>query len=705
MFDAFEFIKAVPVWEKGQSLAVNHTLDFISHLKNQPGSKLFVAGSSSFIIYVNGKFAGFGPARAAHGFYRVDEILLDNFLDREDNILDIRVSGYAANSFCYLDQPSFLCAEVVCGDQVVSATGEDFKAIGFKSRFVKAPRYSYQRTFCEAYTLNSASYDAQLYGTGKAVDLEIQESKSFIPRAVPYCEYKRLAPEMLIKSGDFTLTDFDALYPDFRTVPKNDNYKGFYDSELEILPQKEYGSLLFEGNRPCDGDVADFTLSKNSFTDMTMGKNYTGLFDFTVEFKQKGTLCIAFDELMDDDAPKWTRVALNVLTIKAEAGKYHFTSAEPYVLQMLRFAAKDAEIRITDFSLIEIAYPESLVKLTFDSENKDMEKIYDAALRSFRSNSVDIFMDCASRERAGWLCDAFFTGRTEWILTGKTPVEKAFLENFLMPRSFKHLPDGMLPMCYPADVMKNEFIPNWAMWFGLEVYDYFTRTGDRELVDNARERLYGLLEYFKKFENEFGLLEKLEGWIFVEWSKANDLVQDVNFPSNMTYAALKSAIGTLYNDSKLIEEGKAIRETVKNMAMTESGFFCDNAVRQNGKLILTNERTEVCQYYAFFFKIATPESHPWLWNTMVENFGFNRPEPDKYSEIYPANAFIGNYLRMELLLLNGINDRLFNDIKDYFLYMAELTGTLWEHKDAGASCNHGFASYVIYWLKNLDILK
>ncbi len=26
--------------------------------------------------------------------------------------------------------------------------------------------------------------------------------------------------------------------------------------------------------------------------------------------------------------------------------------------------------------------------------------------------------------------------------------------------------------------------------------------------------------------------------------------------------------------------------------------------------------------------------------------------------------------------------------------MAELTGTLWEHKNTFASCNHGFASYV-----------
>ena len=34
--------------------------------------------------------------------------------------------------------------------------------------------------------------------------------------------------------------------------------------------------------------------------------------------------------------------------------------------------------------------------------------------------------------------------------------------------------------------------------------------------------------------------------------------------------------------------------------------------------------------------------------------------------------------------------------------MAEQTGTLWEHMGASASCNHGFASYVLYWLKQLE---
>ena len=140
-------------------------------------------------------------------------------------------------------------------------------------------------------------------------------------------------------------------------------------------------------------------------------------------------------------------------------------------------------------------------------------------------------MDCPSRERAGWLCDSFFTARVAMDLCGHSTIEKNFLENFLLPDKFEFLPDGMLPMCYPADHNDGVFIPNWAMWFVIELQEYLVRSGDRELVDALKPKVFALLEYFKPFQNDDGLLENLSSWVFVEWSKANGFVQDVNYPS------------------------------------------------------------------------------------------------------------------------------------------------------------------------------
>ena len=123
-------------------------------------------------------------------------------------------------------------------------------------------------------------------------------------------------------------------------------------------------------------------------------------------------------------------------------------------------------------------------------------------------------------------------------------------------------------------------------------------------------------------------------------------------------------------------------------------FFCDNEVYQEGKLKLSGECSETCQYYAFFTGVATPETYPKLWEILTKQFGPKRVEQGLYPDIHPSNAFIGNYLRMMLLNKYGDQRQMLEEIKGYFLYMAEQTGTLWEHKQAEASCNHGFASYV-----------
>lgn len=284
------------------------------------------------------------------------------------------------------------------------------------------------------------------------------------------------------------------------------------------------------------------------------------------------------------------------------------------------------------------------------------------------------------------------------MFTGKNVMEKMFLENFLLAEKFKCLPAGMLPMCYPADHYDGCFIPNWALWFIIELGDYLKRTGDSEFVEKMHDKVYALLKYFVPFENEFGILEKLENWVFVEWSEANELVQDVNFPSNMLYSESLRIAGRLYNDRSFEEKADRIADVIRERAF-DGEFFVDNEIREDGVLRLSGERTETCQYYAFFFGIATPERYPELWKKLINEFGPERKNKGLYPEIYPSNAFIGNYLRLDILTQYQLKDQCLREMEDYFYYMAEKTGTLWENTFDCASCNHGFASYAAYLIE------
>ena len=146
-----------------------------------------------------------------------------------------------------------------------------------------------------------------------------------------------------------------------------------------------------------------------------------------------------------------------------------------------------------------------------------------------------------------------------------------------------------------------------------------------------------------------------------------------------------------------VAQSERIRRVIRAQSF-DGEFFVDNAVRKDGALEVTRNRTEVCQYFAFFFDVATPKTHAALWQKLAHQFGPQRKQTQAFPEIHPANAFVGNYLRSELLSQNGHAPQIKKELVDFYLYMAEQTGTLWEHVGASASCNHGFASHVAFSL-------
>ena len=121
-------------------------------------------------------------------------------------------------------------------------------------------------------------------------------------------------------------------------------------------------------------------------------------------------------------------------------------------------------VNIRDIYIRELKNP-AVSQASFSACDDSLNRIFEAGRETFAQNAPDLYMDCPSRERAGWLCDSFFTARVEMDLTGNHLVEDNFLENYLLPEQFPYLPEGMIPMCYPSDHPDGVYIANWALWF------------------------------------------------------------------------------------------------------------------------------------------------------------------------------------------------------------------------------------------------
>lgn len=673
------FKLAKRIWLKGLANEMNIQARFVTALAIPDNAELRLTGATFYKVYLDGELIHHGPAPTATDFARVDVIKLPKRSGKVS--LAIEVAGYSINCYASVNQASYIIAEVVSGGEVIAYTGRDFSAYRVFSREQKVLKYTGQRHFSEVWDTDARD---------ERCEIEIlDDSITYLERRAPLPTLDKEIPKRAFCKGKFTLpADFDEKIPDELTLLRTDTSFGWKLFPLEeiaknpvtIIGAAEYNLTKDECDIPallCEGDVCAFECEKNS----------SGIIHMDYIAPKGARILIAFDEMINDGKFPNKIKAVNVIDVSGE-GDISFENFEIYGFKYYAVFVVSGEIELKNIYKINIRHcPKNIPAL--NTEDEELLAIYEAALESYRSNSLGIFMDCPTRERAGWLCDSLYISRGSYAITGNTLVEDDFLENFRNHRC-ETIPKGMLPMCYPSEHPGGRFIPQWSLWFILQLPEYKARNPKADMA-YFRDTVYGILGFFAKYENEFGLLEDLPSWNFVEWSMANKWCDGLNFPTNMLYAAALCAVCDLYGDNKLRDKAEAIREKVREMSF-DGKFFHDQARRtSDGKLEYNENISETCQYYAFYFGTADEEKYADLKNTLLKEFG---PDSENYPEIEKSNAFMGALIRMDLLVRWGKGEMLIDQIKGYFLRMARLTGTLWEHKNVAASLNHGFPSYI-----------
>ena len=690
-----KFERAKPIWVTNRESEVNLRVQFKAVIEKNEVAIIKIATSGMYQLWVNGSFVSYGPARAGKNHFRMDEIDITHKLSDRHNVIIIEVAGYNANSFAVQNQKSFLQAEIADENGVIAFTGKDFTARVNPYYYQKIQRYSFQRPMIEGYHINALDdsfFTAPSHlGNEK---LSVQEKREIIPRLAPYPLYEKIEAELLGGGEVSHVTDKRHWRPK-QLIGIGEELVGFKIEDLEVKVTDECTHMEF--SERCD--VADSCLLTDRYLVYKLPYEASGFLKLKVDCKENIRLYLLFDEICTENGTvDHLRMGCsNVIRYDLCTGSHSLQLFEVYSMQYIQVVAVNGECEIKSVVMTEYKHPPVNIPTMKD---KRLQKIAVAAAETFRQNAVDIFMDCPSRERAGWLCDSFFTARTEFYATGQSKVEQSFLENFLHEESYEYLPEGMLPMCYPADFYDKNYIPQWSLWLVLQLGEYLCCSKDAVLVERFCDKISKLFAYFEAYENEDGLLESLGGWQFVEWSMANKLVDGVNYPTNMLYSAALKVAGEMYGDEDYIKKSEHIKQKVLEQSFNGS-FFTDNAIRKDGKLESTGQITEVCQYYAFFLEIATPQSHSDLFKTLINDFGPKRNIEETWQVVHPAAPFIGYFLRLDILAQNKMYKELAENIDGYYYDMAEMTGTLWEHASVTASCNHGFSGYVLCWLSQI----
>ena len=571
------FEKALPVWKKGKEKELNTRCAFFAKFQGSKNAFLRIAGCSVYKVYLNGKMLAFGPARAAHDCFRIDELPLNDLLDQ--NSLFIEAVGYNTKNFVYPLHSAFLQAEVVIDNKPVVWTGKHFLVREYNERVQKVCRFSYQRAFLETYiftknpqrTYLDFSADDNVEEGEKPV--VVNGGKRYLKRRVAYPSYP-IYTSKKIETGTFKKVEKEVVLGKRFWL---DTLPSFKKEECFNEPEVEFQKIEYQKK-----ELSCNALNKGQFATYDFGRIRAGFIKINARVKEDARLCLLFDEMVANGSSnsakdiRFNRFdCLKVIEYNLKAGEYQHISIEPYSAQYVRAVVLDGQVELSNVEIVGFENADTQ-RFVFSSSDERLNAIVDAGRATLKHNVLDVLMDCPSRERAGWLCDAFFTGQAEKLLTGENKTESAFLENYVYaPDALSlNLPKGMIPCCYPADFEDGLYITNWALYYLLELESYVKRNNDLWLLEASAQKVNGIVEFFSQRENENGLLENLNERMFVDYSDANSYFLDVNYPTNMLYAKALESVARLYGDFSLIEKAKKIKDQIRTGARKKCKSKC-----------------------------------------------------------------------------------------------------------------------------------
>ncbi len=698
----YQFQKAVSIWCDSLKNEYNQFVGFYTEIQVSENNniKLAIAARSYYRLYINGSMRASGPARTASQYSRVDEIEVD-----ARGKLKIAIEVVALNkperysNDCTLES-GMLTAEITDQEgNLLSATGEsEWKCMELSYRRSLVETMSHSRGIIEVYDLNPHSFQWLTQEQEEMkTPVRATSSVTYLKRRAPYATYDVIPMGFLthlndVIPGHYEDTEENIILAKmfnpkwYDMIPKENQF-------LEVISKEQ--NCPFTGTFQClqnkRGRKTEIICPGKHPAALTwsLPKSELGFIDLTLEMEKDGILDIVNSDYMEPNG--MVKANTYVTRYYLKKGQYHLTTFEPKLVRYIKLIFRtQGEIRVDNLCLLEYTYPDDN-NCFFQCNDGELNMIYEAARRTLRLNTLDIFMDCPQRERGGWLCDSQFASHGAWQMFGDLSVEKDFIENFMLtdPDVMWH---SFFPEVYPGckTDSSDPGISNWSFWLLTELADYYNRSGDKEFILKCQERVCRFVEGLLTLRGESGLLEGLKNQ-FVDWSLSNRsfCTEPISIPINCLAVCLLEKMAELYYEPEWKKAANEMRQIIQKMDESPGifGGGGDGASYETGELKRLNCATEsgvALELWSGFH--LNDKAYLKRFTDAMGTCPAKRPDPN----FGRSNLFIGLLIRFDVLARLGKINTLVRELKDVFLpEIKEGPGTLFENY-AGSSGCHGF---------------
>ncbi len=226
-----------------------------------------------------------------------------------------------------------------------------------------------------------------------------------------------------------------------------------------------------------------------------------------------------------------------------------------------------------------------------NSNDKRLVDVFNICKNAVKWGTQESFLDCPTREKGQYLGDVLVIAHSHLILTGDNSMLRKAIDDFAQTSS---ICSGLMAVS-SAGLMQE--IADYSLLFGeLLLLDY-KFSGDKDFLKQYYPTAKNVLLYFKKFENEHGLIcGIIEKWNLVDWPE--NLRDNYDFsltrpitstePHNVLNAYYLGAVKTLNKIESILNyppsfDIKSTYNSYQN-AFLKNGLYTDTEKSEHASL-------------------------------------------------------------------------------------------------------------------------
>ena len=352
----------------------------------------------------------------------------------------------------------------------------------------------------------------------------------------------------------------------------------------------------------------------------------------------------------------------------------------------------DAPLTLESLTAAFTAYPLE-EKATFISPDNDLKQIWDISWRTARLDAHETYMDTPYYEQLQYVGDTRIQALISYAVANDDRLARQALEAFDASR----FPAGLTRSRYPSSLAQT--IPTFSLlWIGM-VRDWWNYRPDPEPARAALPGTRTVLDWFARYEQPDGLLRKLPWWSFIDWVPKGEIpTYDANGESCTTTLQYLGAL----EDAAALEKGLGdpllAERYLKRAAHARSSLTAKCWDAKRNLMAETPEHKGFSQQASILgvlFDVVPKESQ----HAVMENVLKIEPGA-KLDDVLSASYYFRYYLARALEHA-GMGDRYLDSLKPWRDLLPRHFSTWPETPGDTRSDSHAWSAHPIYDLLTL----